>query len=512
MKHNFNNIAESLTVPTFVIDINHVVIAWNRACELLTGIAAKDIIGTKEAWRGFYLSKRPCLADLAIDGKERIGELYSVHGDSKFSEGLHAEAWFHNMNGKKRYLTFDANPIYDDDGQLIGALESLEDITEIKQTEQHLVESTEQLANTNQMLNAILNTIPGGVFWKDLNLNYLGSSNLFAHDAGLESPAELVGKNDYEMPWKNWAEHYRSDDREVLKTRQPKLNIVEQFENINGEQKWVLTNKVPLLNSHDELIGILGSYTDISEFKAMELKLIAAKEEAEKANQAKSEFLSAMSHELRTPMNAVLGFSQLLNTDTEHPLSEEQKASLSYIIDSGSHLLGLINGVLDLSKVEMSQTDVNFEPISVHKILSEVATLMQPEAEKNAITIINETTDIDTLKIEADYNKLKQVLLNLVSNAIKYNDEKGSVTLSCHRSNTRLRLNVTDTGEGIAEANFTKMFEPFNRLDKTNSAVLGSGIGLTISKQLIDLMNAEIGVYNNDDKGLTFWIEFKQLL
>ena len=137
MRHNSKTIVDSLTVPTFVVDIDHTVIAWNRACELLTGIDADDIIGTKDAWRGFYSSERPCLANVVLNNnKQQLDKYYPINGQSKFSQGLHAENWFENMNGKKRYLIFDAEPIYDDEtGELIGALENLEDVTEIKQVE-----------------------------------------------------------------------------------------------------------------------------------------------------------------------------------------------------------------------------------------------------------------------------------------------------------------------------------------------------------------------------------------
>ncbi len=136
MKHTFKAIVDSLTVPTFVIDMEHNIVAWNKACELLTGIDAADIIGTADAWRGFYPSERPCLADVVVDNtKEQLDKLYPIHGDSKFSQGLHAESWFNEINGQKRYLIFDAEPLYDDNGILIGALENLEDVTDIKQAE-----------------------------------------------------------------------------------------------------------------------------------------------------------------------------------------------------------------------------------------------------------------------------------------------------------------------------------------------------------------------------------------
>lgn len=140
LKINFKSIVDSLTVPTFVIDVNHVVVAWNKACEILTGIKSEDIVGTKDAWRGFYKSKRPCLCDVMVDSAfAHLSNLYPVHGESKFSKGTHAESWFSDINGKKRYLIFDAAPIYDDDGNLAGAIENLEDVTEIKLTEERLM-------------------------------------------------------------------------------------------------------------------------------------------------------------------------------------------------------------------------------------------------------------------------------------------------------------------------------------------------------------------------------------
>ncbi len=137
MKIQLDTIVQSLTVPTFVIDIQHRVVAWNRACENLTGIKAADILGTTESWRGFYSSPRPCLADVVLDSSfGQLDELYPVHGNAKFSQGLHAENWFDDINGKRRYLIFDAEPLYDEHGKLIGALENLEDVTEFKESEQ----------------------------------------------------------------------------------------------------------------------------------------------------------------------------------------------------------------------------------------------------------------------------------------------------------------------------------------------------------------------------------------
>jgi len=252
-----------------------------------------------------------------------------------------------------------------------------------------------------------------------------------------------------------------------------------------------------------------GIIRDVSEKKEIENRLREKVVEAEKANKAKSEFLSSMSHELRTPMNAVLGFSQLLESDTTNPLSDDQLESLSYIRGSGQHLLKLIDDVLDLSKIESGHAALSIETVNVNTLVSQITTLIKPEADKSSIKLVNMIMDEPQFLIQADVKKLKQVMLNFASNAIKYNSDKGTVTFTCSQtSEDKVRLSVSDMGEGIEEDSFVDLFEPFNRLGQENSAILGTGIGLTISKNLVELMDGEIGVCNNPEKGATFWVEF----
>ena len=250
--------------------------------------------------------------------------------------------------------------------------------------------------------------------------------------------------------------------------------------------------------------GISGMIVDITDRKETELALFHLKDEAVEANRFKSEFLSRMSHELRTPMNAILGFAQLLELSE---LSHVQKGDVGEIIKAGQHLVHLINEVLDLAKVESGKINLIVEEFEVGEIVEECFSLMLPLIVQQKIKIVNSDPDIVHVRVKADKIRFKQIILNLFSNAIKYNVEGGSVRIHHeNRAGDRVRLYITDSGPGIANEELPFLFEPFYRL-KTEIPVEGSGIGLTIAKQLIELMEGQIGVYSTPGEGTTFWIE-----
>jgi signal transduction histidine kinase len=236
-----------------------------------------------------------------------------------------------------------------------------------------------------------------------------------------------------------------------------------------------------------------------------------AKEEAENAVQIKTQFLSSMSHELRTPMNAVIGFSHLLETDDKNPLNTEQKESVSVIKASAEHLLNLINDILDLVKVDSDQIKLDLKPIYVDEVVSEVISIHKPKAETKHITINLSLKEPEEFRIIADELRLKQVLINLLSNAIKYNFNNGFVDVEVAKEDANIIVRVRDSGKGISKDKFEYVFEPFNRLGMEKTSIPGTGIGLAICKDLVDKMNGEIGFDSNPESGMVFWLKFKAL-
>ncbi len=264
--------------------------------------------------------------------------------------------------------------------------------------------------------------------------------------------------------------------------------------------QWFVT---PLTDTQNHIVGIAAMALDITEKKHNELALIKSKEEAEKANQAKSDFLSSMSHELRTPLNAILGFTQLLKYEKE--LTEKQQSHISEIGKAGNLLLELVNQILDLARIEKGHLQLSMEKVSLDDIFEECHSMVSPLIEQNNLSL-----DFTTAKnsyVIADYTRLKQVMLNLLSNAIKYNVTNGSVSLKIkHKDNGIVRICVIDTGKGISEKLLPDVFQAFNRLNAANN-IEGTGIGLSISKQLVEMMNGSIGVTSNINQGSEFWIE-----
>jgi signal transduction histidine kinase/ActR/RegA family two-component response regulator len=274
----------------------------------------------------------------------------------------------------------------------------------------------------------------------------------------------------------------------------------------DGSRFPAIVSITALRDDYGDLIGYLLIGTDNSLRKQVELKLNQAMAVAEKANLAKSDFLSSMSHELRTPLSAILGFAQLIESGSPPPTAT-QKRSVDQILQAGWYLLELINEILDLALIESGKLSLSLEPMGLADVMLECAAMIEPQAHKRGISVTFPPFGTRYF-VKADRTRVKQVLINLLSNAIKYNRIGGSVTVTCvERVSGRIRIGIEDTGEGLSPEKIAQLFQPFNRLGQESNTEEGTGIGLVMTKRLIELMGGEIGLESTVGKGSVFWVE-----
>jgi PAS domain S-box-containing protein len=280
----------------------------------------------------------------------------------------------------------------------------------------------------------------------------------------------------------------------------------------DGKNTVVSYNATTFYDRERTLQGVFAAARDVTERKRLDqalqdnnVELERAKVAAEKANLAKSDFLSSMSHELRTPLNAILGFAQLMDSASP-PATPSQKASIEQILQAGWYLLKLINEILDLAQIESGKLSLSPEPVSLAEVMSECRTMIEPQGQKRAIKMTFPQFAIPCF-VGADRIRLKQVLINLLSNAIKYNQPGGTVVVECMSTPERTRISVKDTGAGLSPEKLTQLFQPFNRLGQESSAEEGTGIGLVMSKRVVELMGGLIGVESTVGVGSEFWFE-----
>ncbi|MEL6555328.1 MAG: ATP-binding protein [Cyanobacteria bacterium J06621_11] len=381
-----------------------------------------------------------------------------------------------------------------------------------------------------QLLQLVMDSLPECIFWKDVNSVYLGCNQKFADVAGFEKPEDLSGKTDYDMAWKKEeSDYFVMCDRRVVESGKAEIGIIEPMRQADGQQTWLETNKIPMFDDQGQVIGVMGTFQDVTAKKEAELELKRLNEEleqrveartvalqqakvaADSANQAKSEFLASMSHELRTPLNGILGYAQILSRS--HDIPEKEKRGVDIIHQCGSHLLMLINDVLDLSKIEARKLELL--PTSIHfpSFLQGVVEICQIKAEQKGVEFIYQPPENLVESIYVDEKRLRQVLINLLGNAIKFTD-KGTVTLIVESLDDatdptlkRLNVQVKDTGIGIAPADADKLFQAFEQVGDRTRQAEGTGLGLAISQQIIQMMGGCIRVDSQLGTGSNFYFE-----
>jgi PAS domain S-box-containing protein len=281
----------------------------------------------------------------------------------------------------------------------------------------------------------------------------------------------------------------------------------------DGKETVVSYNATTFHDRDRKLQGVFAAARDVTERKRIErtlqennVELERARAAAEKANLAKSDFLSSMSHELRSPLNAILGFAQLMISDSPPPTAS-QVASIDPILHAGWYLLELINEILDLAQIESGKLALSLEPTSLAEVMLECQAMIEPQGQKRGIGMTFPRFDIPCF-VDADRTRLKQVIINLLSNAMKYNLPNGTVLVDCvSRARDRVRISVRDTGAGLPPEMVAQLFQSFNRLGRETSAEEGTGIGLVMSKRLVEMMGGEIGVESTVGSGSVFWFD-----
>lgn len=385
------------------------------------------------------------------------------------------------------------------------------DITERKRTENTLREN-------ERHLRAVIDALPVAIYTTDAE-GALTHYNQAAVEFSGKVPE--LGTDHWCISMKLWRPdgsplpHDQCPMAIALHEDRQILGAEAIAERPDGTRVWFTAHPTPLHDADGKLIGGINMLIDVTERKRLDkvllennIELKKAKNLADKANLAKSDFLSNMSHELRTPLSAILGFAQLM-AGSKTPPTPSQKRSIDQILQAGWYLLDLINEILDLTLIESGKLSFSMEQVSLPVLMQECYMMIEPQAIQRKITLDFQTPETEVI-VKADHTRLKQVLINLLSNAVKYNRERGTVTVTCNEYAPGLiRLCVEDTGEGLSSDKVAQLFQPFNRLGKENSAVEGTGIGLVMTKRLIELMGGKIYVESTPGKGTVFSIELE---
>ena len=508
-----NAIFNSANFSSIATDEKGVIQIFNVGAERMLGYAAADVVN------------KITPADIS-DPQEVIARAVALSAELatpitpgfqalvfKASRGIEDiyELTYIRKDGSRFPAIVSVTALRDDQGAIIGYLLIGTDNSARKQVEAEQMKLDQRLRDQQfytrslieSNIDALMTTDPAGII-TDVNKQMEALTGC--------TRDELIG-----APFKNYfTDPERAEAGIKLVLREKKITNYELTAcSLDGKTTVVSYNATTFYDRDRKLQGVFAAARDVTEPKRLDqalkeqnLELKRARSAAEKANLAKSDFLSSMSHELRSPLNAILGFAQLMNSDSPPP-TPSQSASIDQILHAGWYLLELINEILDLAQIESGKFALSSEPTSLSEVMCECQAMIEPLGQKRGINMTFPQFDLPCF-VEADRTRLKQILINLLSNAIKYNQANGTVIVEAVRaasSPERVRISVRDTGAGLPPDMLVQLFQPFNRLGQERSTEEGTGIGLVMSKRLVELMGGQIGVESTVGEGSVFWFE-----
>lgn len=513
------DIVDFLPDAAFIIDRDKRVVAWNHACEIMTGVARTEMLGRGDhAYAIPFLGEpRPILIDI-LDAPQPEAEA-RYKSFQRVGDTIYAEVFIPRLHGGRgAYLWGSATPLFDRKGRRWGAIEIIRDITARKSAEDALRESERKYRELVENANSIILrwTRDGRItYLNEFGQRFFGYAEneiLGRHVMGTIVPESEIGGRDLRPLMERICKDPKAFEQ----------NINENIRR-DGEPVWISwTNRV-WLDSDGGVAEILSIGQDITarrkaeeELRAIKedlerrvaertAELAAAKERAEAADRLKSTFLAAMSHELRTPLNSVIGFTGLLLQGLAGPLNEEQAKQLGMIKTSGQHLLALINDVLDLSKIEAGQVELREETFDLSESVRRVVETIRPLADKKGLELwVDLSPELGALT--SDRRRVEQILLNFLGNAIKFT-KRGGVRVEARDDHGLAVIRVTDTGIGIKPEDLDSLFQPFRQLDGGLARQYeGSGLGLSINKRLVERLGGAISVESRAGEGSTFQV------
>jgi len=402
-------------------------------------------------------------------------------------------------DGRVRYVQVLKSAVRDAEGKIIGTQAIFWDVTKRKEAEAALEQE-------RYLLHALMDNLPHNIYFKDTASRFTRINKALARWFALGSASEALGKTDFDYFTDEHATQARADELEVMRTGRPLLDREEKETWVNGKVTWATTTKLPLYDEDGRVVGTFGISRDITEKKQAAEALRAAKEAAEAANRAKSDFLAHMSHEIRTPLNAIIGMTELV-LDTR--LDSSQQEYLRMVRESGDSLLAVINDILDFSKIEAGKLDLERVTFDLHESLGDTMKTLALRAHVKGLELACQIQPDVPSGLIGDAGRLRQIVINLVGNAIKFTEE-GEVVLRVRRESesgdeTTLHFSVADTGIGIPEDKRDVIFHMFEQADtSTTRRYGGTGLGLAIASRLVDSMGGRIWVESEPQRGSTF--------